>query len=526
MSTEINANYNVDNTSTNDVTISKGHEVMSANNIHIIENANEVNAYDSCVKQVVHATNNEAIAVKAIEDATTVKIPITLDTENIPSIRVQHGNDDSMKADNAVNLATTCTQDNDVVMVDDAAFDITMPSSPNEGKATPKVHPIEEDVQQNLFIKTDDIPANKRRGKMGKLLEEDITFDVYAKKSGFLTKRPLQWAIALESFLDKEPDTNSRWQYKEVENIYTDCEVLIFFEVTKQVTVNISVQNGEVMVYGKHYKDWLTKSFAILKSIVTGTPIENALTKKVVATEDDDVRGELEKIWSECKSMKNGLVTLEESVQLLQKAQNEYIGLAVKQEKEYKKDLENIEKAFDDKLVTFLSTINSDTDNKIKMLKSEVLKDREQQHQAKSKLESKLHNLINSVEAEKKATIESPNNIDVPKWTELEAIKKNFNQTQQSILNDIDQLRTQLDGTDIQIKSLSILINSNNNIGDLKSRTGQIETKVDSLMSNSLPVPKELLENIEREIKGIQKDMSTMMAEQQKVGDAKSHFWK
>ena len=72
----------------------------------------------------------------------------------------------------------------------------------DEGIRVTKFRSIEEETV--LFTETADIPINKRKGKMTKLLEEEISFDVYAKKCGFITKRPLCWAKALETYLNDE----------------------------------------------------------------------------------------------------------------------------------------------------------------------------------------------------------------------------------------------------------------------------------------------------------------------------------
>ena len=62
-----------------------------------------------------------------------------------------------------------------------------------------KINTIEEDAKRDLFCKTEDIPKNKRKGKMSQLLHEKIYFGLYQKKTGFLTDRPLVWANVLEN---------------------------------------------------------------------------------------------------------------------------------------------------------------------------------------------------------------------------------------------------------------------------------------------------------------------------------------
>ena len=56
----------------------------------------------------------------------------------------------------------------------------------------------------NFFVETQYVQLSKRKGKTGELPYEDISFDVYQqKKCGFLTKRPLAWATAIETYLNE-----------------------------------------------------------------------------------------------------------------------------------------------------------------------------------------------------------------------------------------------------------------------------------------------------------------------------------
>ena len=163
-------------------------------------------------------------------------------------------------------------------------------------------------------------------------------------------------------------------------------------------------------------------------------------------------------------------------------------------------DLEKLDKAYDDKLTVFMSTITSDYESKIANTKAVVTKDMQQ-------MESKLRNSI-LVEKEK----EKKSNTG-PALTDLEIIKNNFNETHEKILNDIEKLQTQMVLADTRIKSLSILISTNYDMSVINSRTDSMETKIDSLLNNSHTLPKNSADNILNEIKIIQHNLTKMINE-------------
>ena len=52
---------------------------------------------------------------------------------------------------------------------------------------------------------------------------------VYSKnQAGYLTDRPVRWALALESYINKEPETHCRWQYKinKKTGKYSECYLI------------------------------------------------------------------------------------------------------------------------------------------------------------------------------------------------------------------------------------------------------------------------------------------------------------
>ena len=111
-----------------------------------------------------------------------------------------------------------------------------------EGLKLLKMRPIDTDLSDNLFIKTEFTPTTKRKGKMKLLLEESIAPDVYQKKCGFITTRPLSWAKALEVLLEHESDTVARWYYKQEHGLFNECQIDIYFETVKRVTVDIFIK--------------------------------------------------------------------------------------------------------------------------------------------------------------------------------------------------------------------------------------------------------------------------------------------
>ena len=56
---------------------------------------------------------------------------------------------------------------------------------------------------------------------MTRLLKEKISFDIYTKKCDFITKRPICWAQALETYLNNEAGS-AAWKFRKLAIFMTE----------------------------------------------------------------------------------------------------------------------------------------------------------------------------------------------------------------------------------------------------------------------------------------------------------------
>ena len=113
-------------------------------------------------------------------------------------------------------------------------------ASLSEMSIVTKEQRITQDVECNLFVTTENIPIEKRKGKCKNPKSELVNLDVYAKKTDFLTDRPLVWAQAIDKYVADSPDTSCRWDYIKENNLYCKCKILLYYEQTSKVEILLS----------------------------------------------------------------------------------------------------------------------------------------------------------------------------------------------------------------------------------------------------------------------------------------------
>ena len=202
---------------------------------------------------------------------------------------------------------------------------------------------------------------NKRSGKIRKLRVEEFTFDVYTRsQSGFLT--PVEWAIALENYIENTENTSCRWLEKKdaTERIY-NSKVYLYFNKTNSVTVSINFVAGVIMVNGELYEKWIKSEFPKVseeyQKLRSGPNITNLIEEKTseykAAKLSEDT---YEPIWEKYAQSQNAFNTLSDSLNGLHTRVTE-----VEKERCAGKE-EAIEQsvALDKKVCMFMETITKD----------------------------------------------------------------------------------------------------------------------------------------------------------------------
>ena len=174
-----------------------------------------------------------------------------------------------------------------------------------------KRNTISVDIENNLFSITDFIPSNKRKGKLKQFKNEIIELDTYAKKTGFLTSRPVLWAQAIEKYLSDTADTSCRWEYVVDNGLYCACKLLFYFEITIKVEILIDIKNGLLIVQGC-YKEWANKVFPSLQALMDG---ENEEKTSEVPKSNNKSKSDIVLLWEENDTLKNCIKCLEKAVE-------------------------------------------------------------------------------------------------------------------------------------------------------------------------------------------------------------------
>ena len=180
-------------------------------------------------------------------------------------------------------------------------------------KLISKTRKIVEDIMDAIryhFAPT----TEKPKGKSAQLKLEEPTNGVYAKKCGFTTARPAQWADALERLLEAN-NMDSRWEYSRENEKFSECAIKILPVTTnpRKVIVEIKFTPGVILVHGTNHQDWIENIFdAWLKLVETGeTTILPIADDKKKHHNEDQSDTELLQLWDENRILRNSVSTLE-----------------------------------------------------------------------------------------------------------------------------------------------------------------------------------------------------------------------
>ena len=191
---------------------------------------------------------------------------------------------------------------------------------------------------------------------------ELLRYDVYSRnQTGFITDRPLEWAVALESYLDSTTNLKYKWlNRRDAKPKINTSKIIIYYDLPnkKEITLNINFATGLFMVYGKNFKSWINTDFPKVASLISGYE-----SQIVDLTPEKNVSGkpnEIENLLDECNNLRSITSKLDNSnLNLTQEVQriNSYVRTA---NDNATLKLEEMQKSFDTKISVFLTTLTEE----------------------------------------------------------------------------------------------------------------------------------------------------------------------
>ncbi len=210
-----------------------------------------------------------------------------------------------------------------------------------------------------------------------------------ANMAGFITNRPSKWVSAFISYANEGKKTCRYKQEKDDKGVCKEFNILLISEESKQVSICIKLVTGYVSIKGAGFQAWIDSDFPLVAKYV------NTEEDRIVEEKPEETRGEDEKeqtkaklgkskdenkesndvaqLWEENKMLRNALVTLETAIQAIQTKE-----CACKDTDEesirrmFEQKVAELEKKYDDKLMTFRRTLEHDYRTEIKEAKKTI----------------------------------------------------------------------------------------------------------------------------------------------------------
>ena len=223
-----------------------------------------------------------------------------------------------------------------------------------------KTESVEEsETKGKLAIERKESRRTVLQRKLGTEVFDSPTQPIFQqKKSGFLTDRPIAWMTAVEKYIQSNDDVNGKWRYKMEGELFSECEIVIWFATTTEVTLTISLMTGVLMVKGPQFRKFINNEFSKISMYVIGEGC-------VQTIQTHEAETDLESVWDSIHANKNAIHSAEDSIlKLLEISEasnqnnNEVSAL-------YRADILKLEKSYDSKLQTFMDTYDKEVKKKI-----------------------------------------------------------------------------------------------------------------------------------------------------------------
>ena len=338
--------------------------------------------------------------------------------------------------------------------------EVSIPQIRNENNAT--------EFDPNVLNPVTFKPSRRSSTKARNIKNEIFTFDVYKteNRADFLTSRPFLWVKAFYQYV-KENQIKCRWE-SSTEPVHGKCSEIkmnIVFMESKKVSMVFKLAAGSVMVKGAHHKLWIDNEFKYVKrcldqldpsqgvSTVLNTSSSSKSKANPINHNTNEAKSktteqsETDKIWSELDSLKTGLSTLGKSIEHLLLANRESKDEEEKEKNIFEDRMNRLRSTYDSKLTVFMSAISIECEDKIDKIKSECLSQNLRINKEMASIESRFQKKLNSINQVSTCKCQDINN---PKWTDLELIRKNLNEVQQNIINDLDTIKFSNDSDNLR----------------------------------------------------------------------------
>ena len=209
--------------------------------------------------------------------------------------------------------------------------------------------------------------------------------------AGFITNRPSKWVSAFISYAKEVKKTCRCKQEKDDTGACKEFSMFLISEESKQVLVCIKLVTGYVSIKGAGFQAWIDSDFPLVAKYVNtnensiveekpeetrGEGEEQQQTKEKPVKSKDEYKenNDVAQLWEENKMLRNAMATLETAIQAVQTKE-----CACKDNTDeesirrmFDQKVAELEKKYDDKLMTFQKTLEHDHRTEIKEAKKVI----------------------------------------------------------------------------------------------------------------------------------------------------------
>ena len=182
-----------------------------------------------------------------------------------------------------------------------------------------KINNVTVDVGNKCFALK--VNPTQRKGKVKEFQTETFDFNIYAKSRksvGFVTNRPVRWAMAFEQYIVSTTSTHCRWRYKQDSSKFSFAHLNLYYKNTQKVEISINFAAGSVSVNGENFKHFVETEFTkvqIIFDAITDFPCENEPDEPKDRL--SDMSNSIELLWQKFESAGNAIETQDKVTQLI-----------------------------------------------------------------------------------------------------------------------------------------------------------------------------------------------------------------
>ena len=211
--------------------------------------------------------------------------------------------------------------------------------------------------------------------------------ELYVRNTaGFATSHPVKWSMALEKYIEQHGSTRCRWRYKTEETgVYSEANLILYFETTKKIDMKINYGNGVIMVQGEPYKNWVKNEFPKVREQFVNIEdcpeekVEECLRKSACNSRDAAgfaTTADVDLVWEKIDEM-NIAMKNQDNVMQAMIGRCQCIELNTKKHDDYvdstlPKELLELESKIDKRCAIFMETTTASASEKVEELRKSV----------------------------------------------------------------------------------------------------------------------------------------------------------